>query len=152
MFTNIKKFFIYKSLLKKNKELLKINHNIDIDLAWRMYKTYNISEDELEKIKVYGFKHVDSLIKNELRHIDETLTRIKISEFVVIMEAIELNSKQIGLAFRFKYFNTANLLKNILWIIFTLFVSSILFILLSYLGIIIGLFSCFILYLFSKLI
>jgi len=151
MFKKLKLLLIYIRIIKKNKDLLKQQHNISIDWVWRMYKTYVIPIDELDTVKEYGFTYVNTLVQKEMTKIDKTFISIGLSEYVGLMEAVDLTEREIGLAFRFKFLDTAKIFKRFMWTSITLLGSGIGFLFGSYLGIGIGLFSAFILYLLTRI-
>jgi len=151
MFKKLKFLLIYIRILKKNKDLLKQQHNISIDWVWRMYKTYVIPIDELDNVKEYGFKYVNTLVQKEMVKIDKTFIKIGLSEYVGLMEAVDLTEREIGLAFRFKYLDTSKMFNKIIWSLITLLGVGIGFLIGSFLGIGIGLISVFLLYLFTRI-
>ena len=65
MFKRIKWYFIYRKTLYKNKELLYNDHNIRIDWVNRMYKTYTLTDEDLDEIKVYGVSYLNNLIEKD---------------------------------------------------------------------------------------
>lgn len=152
MFKNLKRLFLYRKIIKQNKELLKQKHDLNIDWVWRLYTTYTIPDIELDTIKGYGSKYLDKLIQKEVHRIDETFMKIQLSEYVGFMEAVELSDRDIGLAFRFKYIDTAKTLKNIIWSILLIIGSGIGFLIGSYIGIAIGVVSWLILLIIGKAI
>jgi len=151
MFKNLKLLNIYIKILKQNKKLLKDNHEINFDWIYRMYKVYTIPPDELENIKQFGVKYFDELLKKEISKIDKTFINIGLGEFVALMDVVELNSTQFGLAFRFKYFNTAKAFSTLLWLLFTVFFGLIGFAVGCYLGLTIGLISTLIIFLITRI-
>ena len=152
MFKKLRLLLIYIRILKKNREMLKQEHAISIDWVWRMYKTYVIPLDEIDTVKEYGVKYVNTLVQKEMIKIDNTFLRIGLSEYVGLMEAVSLTEREIGLAFRFKYLDTAKISKRILWIFITLIGSGLGFIFGSFIGIGIGLISVLLLYGISRII
>ena len=152
MFKKLRLFFIYLSILNKNKDLLKIEHDISIDFAWRLYKTYTIPFNELEDIRKFGYKYFNTMLRSEISKIDKTFLKLGLSELVTLMEAKELNENQVGLAFKFKHLDTTKIVSRLLWLIFTAFMSVIGYFAGKYLGLTIGLFITFILYVVSRFI
>jgi hypothetical protein len=151
MFKKLKLLYLYISILKKNREKFKLEHNISIDWVWRMYKTYTIPEEEIDNIKTLGVKYLNDLLKKEISTIDKTFMPLGLSELVGLMEAVELNDRQIGLAFRFKHINTANFFGRLIWLAFYVFFGLIGFLIGNIFGIFIGLFTLFIIYLISRI-
>ena len=152
MFKKLRLFFIYIRILKKNRDLLKQKHGINIDWVWRMYKTYTIPANEIENVKDYGFTYVNTLVQKEMVQIDQTFISIGLSEFIGLMEAVNLTEREIGLAFRFKFLDTARIFKRFVWILITLLFGGLGFIIGSYIGIGIGLISVLVLYLITRII
>lgn len=113
-------FKIYKKILKNNKDYLSNNHGIKIDWVNRLYLTYTLSEQEKENIKNYGRKMVDDIINKEIRRIDKTFLSIGLTEYIGLMEVVRLTEDQVGIAFRFKYIDTAKRAKNIATILFSI--------------------------------
>lgn len=152
MFKKIRWFFFYRKIIHDNKELLFRKHGIKIDWVNRLYKTYILTEDDLNDIKSYGTNIIDRLLEKDQSKIEETLIDLKIHQFVGLMEIEPLNKEQIGIAFRFKHFNTARIANISIWLLI-----SILSVSLSYLlnpdikSILIGLIIVLIIYLFSRL-
>ena len=152
MFKKFKKLFLYIRIIKQNRELLKQKHDLNIDWVWRLYTTYTIPDSELDSIKDYGSKYLDQLIQKEVHRIDETFMKIQLSEYVGFMEAVELSNRDIGLAFRFKYIDTAKILKSMIWFLLLVICSGIGYLFGSYLGMIIGVISWLILFVIGKAI
>ncbi len=152
MFKKLRLLLVYIRILKNNREMLKQQHAISIDWVWRMYKTYTIPIDEMETVKDYGTKYVNQLIQKEMSKIDKTFLHIGLSEYVGLMEAIPLTEREIGLAFRFKFLDTAKMFKNFIWTLITLVFGGFGFIFGSYVGIGIGLISVLVIYAISRII
>jgi hypothetical protein len=151
MLKKLRLLYIYTTILKKNRQLLLDNHELSIDWIWRMYKTYTLSVDDVDNVKTYGFKYLNDLLKKEVSSIDKTFMTIGLSEYVSFMEAIELNDHQIGMAFRFKYLNTAKMFSGLLWTLFTIFFGLLGFLIFSYVGILLGLLLILIIFLISRI-
>ncbi|MDY0268760.1 hypothetical protein [Trichloromonas sp.] len=149
MLKKIKYFYLYLKILNINKDKLKIEHDLSIDWVYRLYKTYNLTEIDIENTKSLGPKYFNDVLKKEINRIDKTFIEIGLSELIGLMEVIELNDNQVGMAFRFKFFNTAKLFKRIIWLLLYLIGGLIGFLFFSYLGIGIGLLSIFIIYLIT---
>lgn len=152
MFKKLRLLLIYIRILKKNRDLLRQQHAISIDWVWRMYKTYTIPIDEMDTVKEYGTKYVSQLIQKEMVRIDKTFISIGLSEYVGLMEAIPLTEREIGLAFRFKYLDTARMFKRFIWTLIILVFGGFGFIFGSYVGIGIGLISVLVIYAISRII
>ncbi|MFW5794812.1 MAG: hypothetical protein ACOCV1_04940 [Bacillota bacterium] len=120
MLKKIKWFNFYNRTIKKNRQLLYRKHGIKIDWVSRMYKTYTLTEQDVEEVKLYGRKYVNELLEKEKSKIQNTLISLNIHEFVGLMEIIPLNQRQIGLGFRFKFFDTAKIVNRIIWFLITL--------------------------------
>ena len=151
MLKKLRLLYIYTTILKRNKQLLFDEHELSIDWIWRMYKTYTLSVDDVDNVKTYGFKYLNDLLKKEVSGIDKTFMIIGLSEYVSFMEAKELNDHQIGMAFRFKYLNTAKMFSGLLWTLFTIFFGLLGFVLFSYVGILLGLLLLLIIFLISRI-
>jgi len=151
MLKKIKYFYLYLKILNINKDKLKIEHELSIDWVYRLYKTYNLTEIDIENTKSLGPKYFNDVLKKEINRIDKTFIEIGLSELIGLMEVIELNDNQVGMAFRFKFFNTAKLFKRIIWLLLYLIGGLIGFLFFSYLGIGIGLLSIFIIYLITRI-
>jgi hypothetical protein len=152
MFKRLRRLFIYIRIIKKNRELLKQKHDLNIDWVWRLYTTYTIPELEIDTIKDYGTKYLDQLIQKEVHKIDETFMKIQLSELVGFMEAVDLSNRDVGLAFRFKYIDTAKTLKNIIWFILLIIGAGLGFLIGSYVGMLIGIISWLIVLIIGKAI
>ena len=113
------------NIIFKNKQLLYINHNLKLDWVYRLYKTYTLSDDDLEEIKVYGGRYINNLIEKDKIKIENTLLDLGIAELVALIELEKLNDRQIGLAFRYKYFDTAKIASILLWSSITILFSAI---------------------------
>lgn len=152
MTKNLKNFFIYRKIIKQNKKDLKKLHGISIDWVCRLYKTYNIPTEENEAIKNLGSTYLDNLLKSEIKNVDEYFISIGLSELVGLMEVVELNDIQVGIAFRYKYLNTAKIVSNSIWSLFTLIFGTVGFLLLSFLGLGIGLLLILIIYIIINIV
>lgn len=115
MFKKIKWFLYYRDIIHKNKLLLYTKHNIKIDWVDRMYKTYTLSPDDIEQIKIYGNSYINTLLNKDKVKIENTFVDLKIHELIALIELERLNETQIGFAFRYRYFDTANLFKIFIW-------------------------------------
>lgn len=151
MFKKLRLLLIYIRILKKNREFLKKEHGISIDWVWRMYKTYVIPIDELDTTKEYGFSYVNQLVQKEISKIDKTFLHLGLSEYVGLMEAIDLTEREIGLAFRFKFLDTAKIFKRIMWSFIAILGGGIGFLFGTYIGLGIGLISVLVLYLITRI-
>lgn len=152
MFKKIRLLILYINILKNNREKLKIEHGLHIDWVYRMYKTYTVPSNELDNIKIFGFKYFDNLIKKEISNIDKDFIRLGLSELCGIMEVKELNNNQVGIAFRFKYLDTAKIFKRIFWSLLYIVSGVMGFFINSFFGIFLGLLIILIIYLFMKII
>lgn len=123
MFKKIKWFFLYKKIIHKNIDVLYRRHGIKIDWVDRMYKTYTLNKDELDQEKIYGSTYIKTLIEKEQSKIEETLIELGLEELVALIELEQLNEKQIGMAFRFKFFDTAKISNFLLWFFITLLIT-----------------------------
>lgn len=124
MFKKLKWFFIYKKTLKNNKDLLYNKHNLKFDWVYRLYKTYTLSDSDLEEIKMYGGRYINNLIEKDKIKIEKTLLELGIAELVALIELEKLNERQIGLAFRYKYFDTAKVASFLIWTLITTLITS----------------------------
>jgi hypothetical protein len=152
MFKKLRLLLIYIRIIRKNRELLKNEHGISIDWVWRMYKTYVIPLDEIETVKEYGFSYVNQLVQKEIVKIDKTFIKLGLTEYVGLMEAVDLTEREIGLAFRFKFLDTAKMFKNFVWTCITLFGGGLGFLLGNFIGLGIGLISVLVLYLITRIL
>jgi hypothetical protein len=151
MFKKIRLLSFYIRILRANKEFLKTEHGISIDWVWRMYKTYVIPIEEVETVKEYGFSYVNQLVQKEIVKIDKTFLKLGLSEYVGLMEAVDLTEREIGLAFRFKFIDTAKMFKRAIWTLIVLLGGGIGFLIGSFIGLGIGLISVLVLYLITRI-
>jgi len=151
MFKKLRLLLIYIRILKKNRELLKQQHGISIDWVWRMYKTYVIPLDEVTTVKDYGATYVSQLVQKDIVKIDKTFLQLGLSEYVGLMETVPLTEREIGMAFRFKFLDTAKMYKRILWSFISLIGGGLGYLLGTYLGLGIGLISVLVLYLITRI-
>lgn len=152
MFKKLKWFLFYRKTIRKNRTKLLRNHGIKIDWVNRMYKTYTLSNDEIEESKLYGTSYIEKILEKDRLKIEETLLELKIHQFVGLMEIEPLNEKQIGVAFRYKHFDTAKIANILIWTMLV-FVSMLIAYLLkqTLLSLIIGLLIIFGIYLLTRL-
>ena len=151
MFKKIRLLLIYIQILKKNREMLNMQHGISIDWVWRMYKTYIIPPDELDNVRDYGIKYVNQLVQKEMIKIDNTFIKIGLSEYVGLMEAVDLSEREIGLAFRFKYLNTAKIFNRFIWLLMYLIIGGLGYYFYGFIGLGIGILSIMLLYLITRI-
>lgn len=123
MFKKIKWFLFYRKTIRKNRILLYQKNGLKIDWVNRMYKTFTLSDDDIEQIKLYGNSYVKTLIEKEQVKIENTLIELGLGELVALIELEQLNEKQIGMAFRFKFFDTAKISSILLWFFITLVIT-----------------------------
>jgi len=152
MFKKIRLLLIYIKILNKNKEDLKIEHGLSVDWVYRMYKTYTIPQDELNDIKTFGFKYFDTMIKKEISKIDKTFIKLGLSELCGLMEVKELNDRQVGIAFRFKYLNTSKIFSRLVWLLLYSIGGLIGFTINTFLGGLIGLLIILLIYVITRII
>lgn len=123
MFKKIKWFLFYRKTIRKNRILLYQKNGLKIDWVNRMYKTFTLSDDDIEQIKIYGNSYVKTIIEKEQVKIENTLIELGLGELVALIELEQLNEKQIGMAFRFKFFDTAKISSILLWFFITLVIT-----------------------------
>lgn len=123
MFKKIKWFLFYRKTIRKNRILLYQKNGLKIDWVNRMYKTFTLSDDDIEQIKIYGNSYVKTIIEKEQVKIENTLIELGLGELVALIELEQLNEKQIGMAFRFKFFDTAKISSILLWFLITLIIT-----------------------------
>lgn len=153
MLKKLRYLFLYIRILNRNRDKLRIEHGISIDWVYRMYKTFNIPQDELDNIRVFGFKYFDDLLKKEITKIDQTFVKLGLSELSGLMEVVELNERQVGMAFRFKYLNTAKIFSRLVWLIMYIIGGLVAFLISqTFLSVAIGLLSIFVIYLITRII
>jgi len=152
MFNKIRWFLFYRKIIRKNRLLLYNNHNIKIDWVNRMYKTYTFTEKDLDEIKVYGDSYINVLLDKDKSKLENTLIDLKILQFVALIEMTKLNDKQIGMAFRYKYFDTAKIANLFIWFIILFTIIYFFYIIKFGLNsIYFGLISTFVLYVITRL-
>lgn len=152
MFKKIRLLLLYIRIVNKNKESLNIEHGLSVDWVYRMYKTHTIPPDELDNIKTFGFKYFDTMIKKEIAKIDKTFIKLGLSELCGLMEVKELNDRQVGIAFRFKYLNTSKIFNRFIWMLLYSIGGLIGFTINSFLGGLIGLLIILGVYIFTRII
>lgn len=152
MLKKLRWFLYYRRTIRQNKHLLLKNHSIRIDWVNRMYKTYTLTDDDIQEMKSYGSQYLDNLLEKDRAKIEETLLDLKIHQFVGLMEVEPLNERQIGIAFRFKHFDTAKIARLSIWGLLTLVSIGMGYLIApGYKGPIFGLSAVFLLYLVSRL-
>lgn len=153
MFEKIKWFLFYRNIIRKNKNYLLMNHNLKIDWVNRMYKTYTLSNDDVDEVKQYGNIYIEKLLEKDRAKIEETLINLNIHQFVGLMAIEPLNTKQIGIIFRFKYFDTAKIANKFIWIFATIITMLISYLIVpKIISIFIGLIIIFVIYLITRLL
>ena len=97
--------------------------------------------------------YVNSLIERDKAKIESTLINLNIHELVALIELHKLNEKQLGVAFRYKYFDTAIITNWLIWL-FTMLSITYTFYLLNFefKSIYFGLISTFVIYLLTRLL
>jgi len=152
MFKKLRWFLYYRRTIRNNKLLLLKNHGIRIDWVNRMYKTYTLNDEDLDEMKLYGGSYLDKLLEKDRAKIEETLLELKIHQFVGLMEVEPLNERQIGIAFRYKHFDTAKITNISIWGLLLLVSMGISYLINpGYISPIIGLLIVFGIYLISRL-
>lgn len=152
MFKKLRWFLFYRRTIRKNRTLLLKNHGIKIDWINRMYKTYTLTDNDIEEIKSFGGAYLDKLLEKDKSKIEESLLELKIHQFVGLMEVEQLNNRQIGIAFRFKYFDTARIANAVIWLLLSVTSMGISYLLNPrIISIAIGLLVIFGIYLISRL-
>ena len=152
MFKKLRWFFFYKKTIHKNQNLLLKNHGLRIDWVNRLYKTYTLTDENIDEMKSYGDKYIDNLLEKDKSKIETTLLDLKIHQFVGLMEVEPLNERQIGIAFRFKYFNTAKVANIFIWSLLSVVSMGLSYLITpGYISPIIGLLIVFGIYLISRL-
>lgn len=151
MFKKISWYSFYKKTIKQNKSLLYSKHDLKIDWINRLYKTYTLSNEDVEEIKIYGGAYVNNLIEKDKNKIEKTFIELGIQEFIAIMEIEKLNDRQIGLAFRFRFFDISKILSILIWISITLVITSLFFLNnMNFKSIYFGLIVSFVVYIISR--
>jgi len=152
MLRKLRWFLYYRRTIRHNKLSLLKKHGIRIDWVNRMYKTYTLTDEDLLEMKSYGAPYLDKLLEKDRAKIEETLLDLKIHQFVGLMEVEPLNDRQIGIAFRYKHFDTAKITNMSIWALLTLVSVGISYLIKpGYISPIIGLLIVFGIYLISRL-
>jgi len=152
MLKKLRWFLFYRKTIRKNQDYLLREHDLRIDWVNRMYKTYTLTDDDVTEMESYGRQYLDKLLEKDRAKIEVTLLDLKIHQFVGIMEVAPLNPRQIGVAFRFKHFDTARITNILIWSMLSLVVSLISYLLKpEIVSPIIGLLVVFGIYLISRL-
>jgi hypothetical protein len=152
MLKKLRWFLYYRKTIRKNKNTLLRKHGLRIDWVNRMYKTYTLTDENLDELKSYGPEFIDRLLEKDRSKIEETLIELRIHQFVGLMEIEPLNERQIGVAFRYKYFDTAKIANMFIWSLLFMVGAGISYLVSpKYVSIIIGLLSIFGIYLISRL-
>lgn len=156
MFNKLRWFLFYRKVIRKNKELLLKKHDIKIDWVNRMYKTYTLSDDDVREIENYGTAYVNKILEKDKALLEETFLDLKIHQFVGLMELEQLNEKQIGVAFRYKHFDSAKIANRGIWFLFYLIMSALSYSIFStepkiIFSFLFGLIGTFVIYLITRL-
>lgn len=148
----LRAFLFYKKTIDKNLKFLKSEHNLNVDWVYRLHKVYTFTKEDNDNVKIYGEKYVETILKAEMKKIDQTILNLKLYELIGIYEIKPFPEiRSIGLLFGFKLFNTAKVASRLLWsTILLLFLSSG-FLLFAIKGLILGGIAWILLFLITRI-
>ena len=115
MFKKIRLYLFYRKTIRKNQLMLYTKHGLKIDWVNRMYKTLTLTDEDLDHIKLYGRAYVGNVLEKDKNRMERTFIGLGIHELIGLMEMEQLNERQIGIALRYKYFDTAKIARRAIW-------------------------------------
>lgn len=102
-FTKVSRFFLYRRIIKANKEVLS-NPTVALRRDWinRLYTVLNLDSD----VKQYGVELTQTYIKKYLSDSEKVFTNIGLKELVGIYDIQKIDETNYLIVFGYSLFNT----------------------------------------------
>lgn len=112
----LRDFLFYKKTINKNIIRLNEDHGLSKDWVYRLHKVYTFTKEDIDNVKVYGERYVETIIKKEISKIDKTIIGLKLYDLIGVLEYKTFpNLRSVGMLFGFKPFDTAKVASKLLW-------------------------------------
>jgi hypothetical protein len=106
MFNKIINYFTYRKIIKQNLPTLKSRYNLKFDHVYgRLGTMYNLPVDLHEDVNKYGYKFLDEQVTKYINSLQIYFWKIGIGELISLRQTDMIDSVNVKIVFRYKYFN-----------------------------------------------
>ena len=118
MFRKIRNYFTYRSIIKQNLPTLTSRFNLRYDPVYgRLWTVFNLPIENHETVRKYGYRYLDDQVKKYVNNLQIYFWDIGIGELISIRKTDMLDSVNVLIVFRYKYYKT----QIALYVLITLF-------------------------------
>jgi hypothetical protein len=118
MFKKIRNYYTYRNLIKQNLPTLNSRYNLKFDPFYgRLWTVFNLPLENHETVKKYGYRYLDEQVRKYINSLQSYFWDIGIGELISIRKTDMLDSVNVLIVFRYKYYKT----QIALYVLITLF-------------------------------
>lgn len=126
MFRKIKNYFTYRSIIKQNLSTLTSRFNLRYDPVYgRLWTVFNLPIENHETVRKYGYRYLDDQVKKYVNNLQTYFWDIGIGELISIRKTDMIDTVNVLIVFRYKFYGTQLLMYIILGLFFVI-VSGVL--------------------------
>jgi len=106
MFNKTRNYFTYRKIIKNNLPTLKSRYKLNFDPIYgRLWTVYNLPAENHETAQKYGYKYVDGQVRNYVNILQTYFWNIGLGELISIRKTDMIDSINVLIVFRYKYYN-----------------------------------------------
>lgn len=107
MFKRLKNYFTYRSIINRNISTLTSRYNLKYDPIYgRLWTVYNLPVENHETARKYGYKYLDEQVKKYLNTLQTYFWDIGIGELISVRKTDMIDTVNVLIVFRYRYFKT----------------------------------------------
>jgi len=107
MFRKIRNYFTYRSIIKQNLPTLTSRFKLKYDpLYGRLWTVFNLPIENHETVRKYGYRYLDDQVKKYVNSLQIYFWDIGIGELISIRKTDMIDSVNVLIVFRYKYYGT----------------------------------------------
>jgi hypothetical protein len=111
MFRRIRNYFTYRQLIKQNLPTLTSRYNLKFDPIYgRLWTVFNLPVENHETVRKYGYRYLDEQVKKYMNSLQTYFWNIGIGELISIRRRDMIDSVNVLIVFRYRYFKSQILL------------------------------------------
>jgi len=107
MFRKIKNYYTYRNLIKQNLATLNSRYSLKFDPVYgRLWTVFNLPVENHETVRRYGYRYLDEQVKKYINSLQTYFWDIGIGELISIRKTDMIDSVNVLIVFRYKYYKT----------------------------------------------
>ncbi len=120
-------YFKYLRIVRIYKNELNIKLKLRVDYIGRLYTVVNLTQKNMDDIKLYGPKVIDGVVNTYIKDVDKYSMKIGLSELLAFGRYEIINPSNILLIFEYKDLNVPKIINRILYTLLLGIISIILY-------------------------